>query len=427
MKHPPQVQKLRLSFAMPFMNLVQHAGEFSLADFLITLSAILVGAKLLGELAEQARQPAVLGELAAGVLLGGSVLGIVDPQVASIEMLAEIGVILLLFQIGLETDLRRLLKVGGVAFTVAAVGVAVPFALGYLVSRAFGLEQLPAIVVGASLTATSVGITARVLSDLRRLQTPEGQVILGAAVIDDVMGLIILGVVARLVLGESPSVVDVAQITLVAFGFLLAAVLLGRLFALRMFDLLSRISKPESLAVMALAFAFVMALLAESAGSALIIGAFAAGLILQPSQHRPAIEQSVLRIGHFFVPIFFVTVGAAVDVRVFGDVKVVLFGLVLLAVAVAGKFVAGYGAWWFRGNKALVGVGMIPRGEVGLIFARMGLTAAVLDAARFSSVMVMVMGTTFLAPPLLKRMIGRAESAETERQHEGSGELTSEI
>lgn len=408
--------------------LQQHSTEVSLSQFLIALSAILVGAKLLGELAEWVKQPAVLGELLAGVLLGGSVLGIVNPEVAPIHLLAEIGVIILLFQIGLETDLKKLLNVGGAAFTVASAGVALPFLFGYLVARGFGVGELPSIVIGASLTATSVGITARVLSDLGRLHTAEGQVILGAAVIDDVMGLIILGVVAKLMIGVAPTVTSVLQVTLLAFGFIVVAILLGRLIVLRVFELLSRISKKDSLAVMGLAFAFLMALLAESAGSALIIGAFSAGLVLQPSPHRPAVEHSVVRIGHFFVPIFFVVVGAAVDVRVFSDQRIVLLGALLLLVAVIGKFAAGYAPWWFKGRKAVVGVGMIPRGEVGLIFAQMGITSAVLDSALFSSVMVMVMGSTFIAPPLLKRMLGaRTEDVRVEEEERGLSELTSEI
>lgn len=178
----------------------------SVQEFLFLLIVILVGAKLVGELAERIGQPAVLGELVAGVLVGGSVLGLVDPTLESIHLLAEIGVIILLFQIGLETDLRQLLKVGGASAVVAVVGVVVPFALGYGVAVALGIAQLPSIVIGASLTATSVGITARVLSDLGRLQEPESQIVLGAAVIDDIVGLIILGVVGGLVAGEAVTV-----------------------------------------------------------------------------------------------------------------------------------------------------------------------------------------------------------------------------
>ena len=414
-----------LSFRVELIAIIQqHAeGGLSVRGFLIVLAAILVVAKLVGELAERLGQPAVLGELVAGVLLGGSVFGLVDPSEPVIHLLAEIGVIILLFQIGLETNLKKLVSVGNTSLVVAAVGVAVPFALGYFVARGFGVPELPSIVIGASLTATSVGITARVLSDLGRLRDPEGQVVLGAAVIDDVMGLIILAIVARLVAGETPSLITMTRLSAIAFGFLAIAIVVGRLIALRLFSALSRVGRPESLAMMGLAFAFLMALLAESAGSAMIVGAFAAGLALEPSPQRDSIEHGVVRIGHFFVPIFFVAVGAAVDVRVLLDPKVVAFGASLLGVAIAGKFIAGYSAWWFPGRKAVVGVGMIPRGEVGLIFAQMGLSAAVLDQPLYSAVMIMVMGTTFIAPPLLKRLLTPQARDESKS---GVGELVSE-
>ena len=377
-------------------------GALSVPEFLFILIAVLVTAKLFGELAEKVGQPAVLGELLAGVVLGGSVLGIVDPQVSIIHLLAEVGVVLLLFQIGLETDLKRLLQVGGASTAVAMVGVALPFAAGYYVAHVLGLATLPAVVAGAALTATSVGITARVLSDLGRLQAPESQIILGAAVIDDIIGLVILAVVSKIVEGGSVTVGSVGVITLVAFGFVGVVLLAGRYVIPPVFDVLARIGKEETLATMALAFAFLIAYLADAVGSALIIGAFAAGLVLQPTRHAHAIEHGVTRLSLFFVPIFFVAVGAAVDVRTFADPTVLGVGGALIAVAIIGKVAAGYAPWWFQGKKLVVGVGMMPRGEVGLIFAQMGLTTGVLNAGMFSALTLMVMVTTFLAPPLLK-------------------------
>ena len=200
-----------LSFAAP------EPGGVSVAQFLLLLAVILVAAKVLGELAERIGQPAVVGELLAGVLLGPSVIGFIDPTLPPLHLIAEIGVVLLLFGIGLETDLKKLLSVGGAAFTVAVVGVLLPFALGYFVSRALGLELLPAVVAGAALTATSVGITARVLADLGRLQSVEGQIVLGAAVIDDVIGLIILAIVTDLVAGNAPTALGVIRTTAIAF------------------------------------------------------------------------------------------------------------------------------------------------------------------------------------------------------------------
>jgi Kef-type K+ transport system membrane component KefB len=371
-------------------------------EFLFLLVIILVSAKLLGELAERIGQPAVLGELLAGVLLGGSVLGVLDPHVEVIHLLAEIGVILLLFEIGLETNLVRFMRVGPAALAVALTGVVVPFALGYLTCTALGLPAVPSVVCAAALTATSVGITARVLSDLGRLHDPEGQVIIGAAVIDDIIGLIILAVVTGIVSGRELTAGSVASTTLVAFGFVVGVVVIGRITIPPVFDLLSRVGRKDTLGTMALAFAFIVAFLADQVGSALIIGAFAAGLVLGPTRHAKVIEHGVLRLSMLFVPVFFVWVGAAVDVRSLADPQVLQVGGALILAAVIGKFVAGYAPFWFRGRKAVIGAGMIPRGEVGLIFARMGLSTGALTTGLFSALALMVMVTTFIAPPLLR-------------------------
>jgi Kef-type K+ transport system membrane component KefB len=379
----------------------QHEG-LSVPEFLFLLVAILVSAKVLGELAEKIGQPAVLGELLAGVLLGVSVLGIVDPGSEIVHLLAEVGVVLLLFQIGLETNLGRLLQVGASSAAVAVTGVVLPFALGYFVAAALGMETLPAVVAGAALTATSVGITARVLSDLGRLQDEESQIVLGAAVIDDIVGLVILAVVSQVVAGAELTIAGVALTTAKAFGFVAAVLLVGRLVVPPVFDMLARVGREDTLATMALAFAFIIAYLADAVDSALIIGAFAAGLVLSPTRHAKIVEHGVTRLGMFFVPIFFVAVGAAVDVRTFGDPQVLMVGGALIVVAIIGKVVAGYAPVWFRGKKLVIGVGMVPRGEVGLIFAQMGLTSGVLSTGMFSAITLMVMVTTFLAPPLLK-------------------------
>jgi Na+:H+ antiporter len=400
----------------------------SVERFLLLLAVILTSAKILGELAERIGQPAVIGELVAGVLLGPSVVGFVDPTLPSLHLIAEIGVVLLLFGIGLETDLKRLLSVGGAAFTVAIVGVLLPFVLGYAVSHALGLAVLPAVVAGAALTATSVGITARVFSDLGQLKSPEGQIVLGAAVIDDVIGLVILAIVSDLVAGNAPSVGGVVRATAVAFGFLVAAVLVGRLIVPWLFGLIARTSKEHTLATMALALAFVLGVLASRVGSALIVGAFAAGLVLAPSEHAHAIERGVVRLANVFVPIFFVAVGAAVDVRTFGSREVVIVGVALTAVAIVGKFAAGWAPVWVRARKTLIGVGMIPRGEVGLIFAQTGLAAGVLNAGEYSALMLMVLVTTLMAPPLLRRLLTKSAPKTRQPQSDASavGEMTTE-
>ena len=409
------------------MLAVPAAGtSLSAPALLLVLAILLAGAKLLGELATKVGQPAVLGELVAGVLLGPSVLGVVDPQVPVIHLLAEVGVVVLLFEIGLETDLRKLLAVGGTAATVALAGVALPFGFGLLVARGFGLESLPALVAAAALTATSVGITARVLSDLGRLQDRESQVVLGAAVLDDVVGLVILAIVARLVAGEPPTAGSVALTTLIAFGFIAVALAVGRFAVPPLFRRLARLGGEQSLAVMGLAVAFLLAAAADAAGSALIIGAFTAGLVFAPTPFARPVEHGVVRLGHFFVPVFFVAVGAAVNVRTFTDPHVLLVGGALIAVAIIGKVAAGFAPFWFRGRKLVVGTGMVPRGEVGLIFAQTGLAAGVLDDGLFSAITLMVMVTTLVAPPALKALLGRGPAGPGAGD-EGPGELVSEI
>ncbi len=372
-------------------------------DLLATLIAIILATKLLGALAQRLGQPAVLGELVAGVVLGGSVLGIIDPQSPVVFALAELGVLILLFEIGLHTELGSLIRVGGTAASVGVVGVILPFAGGFAAAVIFGLDMIPAIVCGAALTATSVGISARVLSDLGQLDKTEGRIVLGAAVIDDVIGLIILSVVTGLAAGVVPAALPVLKTAALAFGFIAAAILIGRLLVPTVFRWIARIEIAGTLGLFGLAFAFVMAWLAEHSGSAMIIGSFAAGLILNPTPQRRTIEKATTEIGHFFVPVFFAAVGAAVDVKTFLDPGTLAIGGALIAVGIAGKMAAGYAPWWFKGNKALIGAAMIPRGEVGLIFAQMGLATGAIDVALFSAITLMVMVTTFAGPLLLQR------------------------
>jgi Kef-type K+ transport system membrane component KefB len=381
--------------------------HLDLPHFLALLVVILASAKLCGALAQWIGQPAVLGEMVAGVLLGVSAMGFVDPKLEVLHLLAELGVIILLFAIGLETDIRKLLKVGGASLAVAVVGVVLPFVLGFLVCWLLGLSNMVGVVAGATLTATSVGITARVLSDLNRLQEPESQIILGAAVIDDVVGLIILAVVSALVGGEDVTAWSVARITLSAFGFLAATLLIGWWIVPPLIGRLSKIDMPGTPTMISLILALGLAWLANWAGSATIIGAFAAGLLVRESPDSHQIEKGILQLGHLFVPLFFVVVGASVDLRVFNPLesanhRTLLVGGALVVAAVVGKFLAGYAPFWTSGKKSVIGVGMIPRGEVGLIFAQMGLTSGVFDGAMFSAVALMVMVTTFMAPPLLK-------------------------
>jgi Kef-type K+ transport system membrane component KefB len=395
------------------------------------LFVMLGAAKLMGRLAQWLGQPAVLGEMLAGVLVGKSVLGLVDPSTEVLHLMGELGVLILLLTIGLETDLATLLKAGPTASFVAVAGVVLPFAMGYGLALMLGLSNVVAIFVGAALTATSVGITARVLGDLGRLQDPEGQVILGAAVLDDVIGLVILTVVAGMARGQAVSLGMIGKTTLLAFGFLALTLVVGRWLIGRLALRFHRFDMPGTPAILALMLAFGLAWLADRSGSAVILGAFAAGLLVAGTPWSHDIEVGVTRIGHFFVPLFFITVGAAVDVSVLNPFvasnhRVLMLAGLLTIVGVLGKFAAGYAPFWFRGNKALIGAGMIPRGEVGLIFAQMGRAGGLLDDGLYAAVTVVVMVTTFIAPPLLKALSSQAPGTRPAVEHEGIEDLATE-
>jgi Na+:H+ antiporter len=402
--------------------------QLSIPYLFLSLAAVLVAAKLLGELAERIGQPAVLGELLAGILLGSSVLGVVPshgPGADVFHLLAELGVVLLLFEIGLETDLRELFRVGPASLSVATVGVILPFALGFAYwafaphAARGGTTDLAtaAIFVGATLTATSVGITARVLSDLGQMHTIEAKIIIGAAVIDDVLGLVILSLVSGLASGAAPGPWGVVRTLGVAVGFLVIAVLVGRYVAPRLFDLVVRMRVRYVLLVFAVAFLLALSALAAMAGSALIIGSFAAGLILSGINQFDTIESEVRPVASIFAPIFFVSVGSAVNLRLLdptqsGAAGTLAVAATLTLLAIVGKLAAGWAAPWVRFRRLVVGVGMVPRGEVGLIFAELGRRAGILNEAVFGAILLMVMATTFVAPPGLKVLFGASSPPE---------------
>lgn len=400
--------------------------DLSIPSLFLVLAAMLVAAKLLGELAERFGQPAVLGELIAGVILGGSVLGVVPadgPGAAIVHLLAQLGVVLLLFEIGLETDLKEMFRVGAASLSVAAVGVVLPFALGFAywaylphAARGGGTDlTMAAIFVGATLTATSVGITARVLSDLGQMHSQEAKIIIGAAIIDDVLGLVILTVVSGLAAGASVDALGILRVLAVAVGFLVVAVLVGRFAAPRLFDLVVRMRVRYVLLVFAVAFALGLAATAALVGSALIIGAFAAGVILSGTNQFDTIEHEVRPVASIFTPIFFVSVGSSVNLGLLSPTREGAGGLLgvaatLTLLAVAGKIAAGWGAPWVKFRRLVVGVGMVPRGEVGLIFADIGRRSGILNEAVFGAVLLMIMATTFVAPPGLKIVFGSSSS-----------------
>ena len=398
--------------------LAASTGSYDLALVLGNLLVIIVVARLAAELAERAHVPAVLGEIVAGILIGPSVLGWIDP-IAHLEiadmvlLLGEIGVILLLFQVGLEMDLAEMGKVGKAALLVAVIGVAVPFAAGFGVASAFGEEGKVALFIGAALTATSVGITARVLGDLRALSLKESRVVLGAAVADDVLGLVILTVVVKVVTEGSISGGVVLETLGLAVGFLLVTGLLAIFVIPRAFTHIDRLAK-SSTTIVAVAFALTLAfsLLANEAKLAFIIGAFMAGLGVGRSAQHERIAEGLNPLGHIFIPVFFASIGINADLDAMFQPSVLALAGVLTLVAIIGKLVAGIGLGRDGGDKLLVGIGMIPRGEVGLIFASIGLSKGVLDGELYGALLLMVLVTTLITPPLLRlKLAGRVSES----------------
>lgn len=392
-----------------------EGGELDVATDLFYLVIILLAAKLCGELFERFHQPTVLGELVAGVIIGGSVLNLV-PLTSRIELLAELGVIILLFQVGLESRLHEMLRVGLPSLFVAVIGVVLPFALGYFTSIAMGIaggDVQVAIFIGATLTATSVGITARVLADMRELGSDEGKIILGAAVIDDVMGLVILAVVVALMRSGSVEVGNIVKVGGIAVLFLGVTLVAGSYGVPRLMSVVQRMQCQGIITVTCMIFAFALSFVAAELGLATIVGAFAAGLLLEEEAYykrdpvwipgRAVRLAEVSRpIANLLVPIFFVKMGMLVDVQVFLKPEIVIIAALITVVAIAGKLVCGWGAVGIRANKIAIGVGMVPRGEVGLIFASYGLAHHVISTSLYSSVLLMVIITTFITPPLLK-------------------------
>ena len=419
------------------------AGHGAFASTFLWIAVLLIAAKIAG-LVEKIGQPSVLGELVMGVILGNlALVGIsifepikVDPIIA---FLAELGVVILLFQIGLESNIAKMRKVGTRAFLVAIIGVVVPFALGvYIVGPILmpGLTQNAYLFLGAALTATSVGITARVFKDLGKLQMTEAQIILGAAVIDDVLGLIILAVISAMVSVGAVSLGIISWITAKAILFLIGSIVLGQLAAPRLMRFFSLISTGTGMKfTVAVSFGLIFSYLASEIGLAPIVGAFAAGLVLDPVHFRFFLEPAVVEdikaatkdsdestqtkvtsvleqhshkhvedllepIALFLVPVFFVFTGMSVSLETLFDPKILLVALGITIIAFIGKVVAGLGAG--KGvDKMLIGWGMVPRGEVGLIFASIGRSLGVVSDSVFSVIVIMIIFTTLLTPPIL--------------------------
>jgi Kef-type K+ transport system membrane component KefB len=379
--------------------------------------------------------PAVLGELFAGIVLGNLVIvGFNGAESLKtnemIAALAELGVIILLFEVGLESDLKEMVEVGWSSLLVAVLGVIAPFFLGWAVSAYFIPDEprLAHIFIGATLCATSVGITARVFKDLGKLATREARIILGAAVIDDVLGLLILAVVAGAIkaagTGGALSFVDVGLIALKSLAFLVGAIVIGQLMMPRMLRGAGRLETRGVLLTLAIACCLFLAWMAAKVGLAPIVGAFAAGLVLDEVHYKPRggrterdLHDLLQPVSTVLVPIFFVLMGLKVDLRLFARMDILGLALALTLAAIIGKQICAFGVLERGINRLTVGLGMIPRGEVGLIFAGIGATlmlpsasgvnVPVINSAIFGAVVIMVIITTLITPLALKWALGR--------------------
>lgn len=450
---------------VPMLATVEaESAPLVLAGVLLSLVVVYFASKVGGELCTRIDLPPVLGELVAGVLVGISALHLLifpegsaivgsdsvlmqflqtsahlspeafdyvfHAQGEVISVLAELGVVVLLFEIGLQSDLKELLRVGPQATLVAIVGVVTPFALGTAgLMLLFHTPVIPAIFAGAALTATSIGITAKVLSEIGRLTSREGQIIIGAAVMDDVLGIIVLAVVASLARDGQVEVANVVYLIISSAVFLVGAIWLGRLLSPLFVSIVDGMQTRGKLLLVSLIFAFVLSYVAQIIHLEAILGSFAAGLILAETEKRKELEEQVLPIADMFVPIFFIVVGARTDVSVLNPFvpenrEGLIIAAFLIAVAIAGKVVTGLAVFGQPGiNRLAIGVGMIPRGEVGLVFSAVGSASGVLSKSLNAAIIVMVILTTFVAPPLLRIVFakGDGEPALAEAQPEAEG------
>jgi Kef-type K+ transport system membrane component KefB len=383
-----------------------------IAHILRDVLIVLVAAKIAAEVAERLGVPPVLGEILAGVLIGPSVLGAVSGTDEVLRTLGELGVILLLFDVGLEMDIGELRKVGRASLTVATIGVVTPLVLGLGAMQLVDGDFNTSLFVAAALTATSVGITARVFGDLRALATSEARIVLGAAVADDVMGLVVLTVVVRLVTQGSVSFLSVLGIVAVAVGFLVVGGFVGLRLAPPLFDFIDKFSRSSgTLVALALAFVLGFAELADLAKLAPIVGAFVAGLAISRTRQRERIRRELTPVGHLFIPVFFLQIGIDTQIQAFAHAAVLRDAAILVVVAIVGKLVAAFGASRSKGDRWLIGIGMLPRGEVGLIFATLGLQNHVLGADLYASLLLVVIVTTLITPPLIKLRYSRLRAA----------------
>jgi len=389
--------------------------------FLQVLLIILLTARIFAELASRLNSPSVIGELVAGVVLGPSLLGWIEPF-ESIKLLAEIGIILLLFEVGLETDLMKLSQSGLKSVVVAVGGFILPFILGASLSYGvFGLPLLVSLFIGGTLTATSVGITVRVLRDLKIQQGHEGQIVLGAAVLDDIFGVVLLALLYEFSIGGGISLTNIGKVVLFIGIFFVVAPIAAKLISL----VIKRIDKttevPGLIPTMMVSLVLFFAWLAKEVGAPEMLGGFAAGLALSRRFFLPLgvalhadplfakrIEMQMKPIIHLFTPIFFVTVGLSLNLRDIDWSSFHIWGLslMLLAAAVAGKFAGALVINEPWDSRFIVGVAMIPRGEVGLIFAELGRQSGVLANEPYAALIIVIALTTLIPPFVMKWFYG---------------------
>jgi Kef-type K+ transport system membrane component KefB len=378
--------------------------------FLISLSSIFFFAKIFGEIALKFGQTEIIGELLAGIIIGPSVLGLIH-ETSVLSVVSELGAIILLFEVGLSMNLKEFLRSGGWAAIVAFTGIIIPYFLGYFVFLYYDFTNSYSIFAAAVLTATSVGITARVFVDLKCLKSEEARIVLGAALIDDIVGLAILAVVLKLVTAGEETVTfgAIVQIVGTAMVFLVFSAVIGLLVVQKIFKIISKMKQEHAVFIAGIIFCLVVSALSIKAGLAPIVGAFVAGLLLSTTKQSEKIRADLKPVYAFFVPMFFVLMGNKVDMFAFNPFvaanrEVLFLVVVLFIVAFVGKATAGFAVFKKGINKLLVGVSMVPRGEVGLIFVDIGFKNNIFGKQDYSILVAVIMLTTFVAPILLKRI-----------------------